>query len=200
MAEIRLPAEHKYEKELAALAADDTGPRPPGWALTPRAAETYIMGRDKPVGGVAITPKYVGDRSLVQVAIATLASDRALLLTGEPGTAKSWLSEHLAAYFFRRIGEDAPEAVLRDLMRRIAADEVRHAQAASDLIEKRLRRDPALAPRVLDAATRFRHYGARMVGDVPVAMPGDAVAIRTFAARVERLCGIRLVDHLKAAL
>jgi MoxR-like ATPase len=97
MAEIRLPAERKYENEIAALAADDKGPRPPGWMLTPRAVETYIMGRDKPVGGVTITPKYVGDRSLVQVALATLASDRALLLTGEPGTAKSWLSEHLTA-------------------------------------------------------------------------------------------------------
>src|SRR5436190_285297 len=43
------------------------------------------------------TPKFVGDRRLVQVAIATLASDRALMLAGEPGTAKSWLSEHLAA-------------------------------------------------------------------------------------------------------
>jgi MoxR-like ATPase len=97
MAEMRLPAERKYQQELEALAADDTGARPPGWALTPRAVETYVMGRDKPVGGVTITPKYVGDRSLVQVAIATLASDRALLLTGEPGTAKSWLSEHLTA-------------------------------------------------------------------------------------------------------
>jgi MoxR-like ATPase len=97
MAEIRLPAERKHQAELAALAAADPGPRPPGWALTPRAVETYIMGGDKPVGGVAITPKYVGDRALIQVAIATLASDRALMLAGEPGTAKSWLSEHLAA-------------------------------------------------------------------------------------------------------
>ena len=55
------------------------------------------MGSAKPVGGVEITPKYIGDRSLVQVAIATLASDRALMLAGEPGTAKSWLSEHLCA-------------------------------------------------------------------------------------------------------
>jgi MoxR-like ATPase len=94
---IRLPAEQRYAAELAALAAADTHPRPPGWALSPRAVETYILGADAPVGGVAITPKYVGDRALVQVAIAALASDRALILVGEPGTAKSWLSEHLAA-------------------------------------------------------------------------------------------------------
>src|SRR5689334_1685872 len=97
MSEIRLPAERKHEAELKALAAADKHAKPPGWALSPRAVETYIMGSDKPVGGVAITPKYVGDRSLVQVAIATLASDRALMLAGEPGTAKSWLSEHLSA-------------------------------------------------------------------------------------------------------
>ncbi|MBK9036570.1 MAG: AAA family ATPase [Myxococcales bacterium] len=97
MAEIRLPAERKYEAELAALARTDAHPRPPGWALSPRAVEAYIMGGAAPVDGVPITPKYIGDRALVQVAIATLASDRALMLAGEPGTAKSWLSEHLAA-------------------------------------------------------------------------------------------------------
>src|SRR6185369_7841024 len=97
MPEIRLPAETKYAAELTALAQHDTSPRPPGWRLSPRAVETYIMGSDKPVAGVAITPKYIGDKALVQVAIATLASDRALMLVGEPGTAKSWLSEHLSA-------------------------------------------------------------------------------------------------------
>jgi MoxR-like ATPase len=97
MPEIRQPAETRYQAELAALAAADDRSRPPGWSLSPRAVETYVMGSDAPVGGVAITPKYIGDRSLVQVAIATLASDRALMLVGEPGTAKSWLSEHLAA-------------------------------------------------------------------------------------------------------
>jgi MoxR-like ATPase len=97
MPEIRLPAETKYAAELTALTQNDTSPRPPGWRLSPRAVEAYIMGADKPVGGVPITPKYIGDRSLIQVAIATLASDRALMLVGEPGTAKSWLSEHLSA-------------------------------------------------------------------------------------------------------
>jgi hypothetical protein len=73
MSEIRLPAERKHEAELKALAAADKSAKPPGWALSPKAVETYVMGSDKPVGGVTITPKYVGDRSLVQVAIATLA-------------------------------------------------------------------------------------------------------------------------------
>jgi MoxR-like ATPase len=97
MTEIRQPAEIKYAAELAALRAHDAEPKPPGWMLSPRAVERYILGNDAPIGGVTITAKYIGDRALVQVAIATLASDRALMLTGEPGTAKSWLSEHLAA-------------------------------------------------------------------------------------------------------
>lgn len=97
MSELRLPAESKFAEELAALAQADQGPKPPQWRLSPRSVETYIMGSAKPVGGVNITPKYIGDRALVQVAIATLASDRALMLAGEPGTAKSWLSEHLSA-------------------------------------------------------------------------------------------------------
>jgi hypothetical protein len=110
------------------------------------------------------------------------------------------LSEHLAAYFFRRLAERAEESVLTELLRYIAADEVRHAQSASDLIAKRLARDPSLTDRVLAAAAAFHHYGEEAVGTVPVAMPGDAVAIRTFAERIERLCGRRLVDHLKATL
>jgi MoxR-like ATPase len=97
MAELRLPAEQKFAEELTALAQSDQGPKPPRWRLSPKSVETYIMGSSRPIGGVSITPKYIGDRSLVQVAIATLASDRALMLAGEPGTAKSWLSEHLCA-------------------------------------------------------------------------------------------------------
>jgi MoxR-like ATPase len=99
---IRQPAEVRWSAELAALRAHDRWPRPPGWQLSPRMAEAFIVGSEEPLRGpdgeaVPITPKFVGDRRLVQVAIATLASDRALMLTGEPGVAKSWLSEHLAA-------------------------------------------------------------------------------------------------------
>lgn len=110
------------------------------------------------------------------------------------------LSEHLAAYFFRRLSEQAAEPVLRRLLGLIAADEVRHAQSASDLIARRIAAEPSVVSRVLDAAAGFRHYGEEAVGAVPVAMHGDEVAIRTFAARIERLCGVRLVDHLKATL
>ena len=92
---LRLPAEQSYAAELKALAAGD-GHRPPGWALAPRQVVTYLMG-GKASDGTAITPKYVGDKRLIETAVATLATDRALLLLGVPGTAKSWVSEHLAA-------------------------------------------------------------------------------------------------------
>jgi MoxR-like ATPase len=92
---LRLPAEQTYAAELEALRADP-GPRPQGWAMSPRAAVTYLMG-GKATDGTAISVKYVGDKRLIETAIATLATDRALLLLGVPGTAKSWVSEHLAA-------------------------------------------------------------------------------------------------------
>lgn len=92
----RLPAEQLFAEELAALAATDTRQRPPNWRLSPWAVVTYVVG-GKTEGGVEITPKYVGSRRLMEIAVATLATDRALLLLGLPGTAKSWVSEHLAA-------------------------------------------------------------------------------------------------------
>lgn len=92
----RLPAEQQFAAELAALAATDTRQRPPRWRLSPWAVVTYLVG-GKTEEGVEITPKYVGSRRLIEIAVATLATDRALLLLGLPGTAKSWVSEHLAA-------------------------------------------------------------------------------------------------------
>ena len=93
---LRPHAEQQYSAELDAISADDDKVRPPSWRLSPWAVVTYLVGgtlRD----GTVITPKYVGARRLVEVAVATLATDRALLLLGPPGTAKTWLSEHLAA-------------------------------------------------------------------------------------------------------
>jgi MoxR-like ATPase len=93
---LRAHAERQYDGELATLAAADTRPRPPRWRLSPWAVATYLLGGTLDDGTV-ITPKYIGNRRLIEIAIATLATDRALLLLGVPGTAKSWVSEHLAA-------------------------------------------------------------------------------------------------------
>jgi MoxR-like ATPase len=93
---IREHAETFYADELNALAEVDDRPRPRNWRLSPGAVATYIMGGELS-NGVEITPKYYGNRRVIEIAIATLATDRALLLMGVPGTGKSWVSEHLAA-------------------------------------------------------------------------------------------------------
>ncbi|MGE0711514.1 MAG: AAA family ATPase [Planctomycetota bacterium] len=103
----REPLEERFAAELAFLAAWDAGPRPPGWRLTPRAVVTFVTGSRDPLtleGGpadlprrLAIEPKFVGQRALVERCVVTLAGERGLLLVGEPGTAKSLLSELLAA-------------------------------------------------------------------------------------------------------
>ncbi|GGV73839.1 hypothetical protein GCM10015535_01600 [Streptomyces gelaticus] len=89
----RPPAEVRYAEELAALRADDRDPRPPGWELSLRAARRFVIG-DVETG---ISRKFVGNPSLVDRALVTLATSRGLMLVGEPGTAKSLLSELIAA-------------------------------------------------------------------------------------------------------
>jgi MoxR-like ATPase len=97
MTELMRPhAEQEHAEELAAIARVDDRPKPPQWKLSPWAVVTYVLGGTLD-DGTEISPKYVGSRRLVETAVATLATDRALLLLGVPGTAKSWLSEHLAA-------------------------------------------------------------------------------------------------------
>ncbi len=93
---LRDHAEVQFAAELDALSRLDTRPRPPRWKLSPWAVSMYLLGGTLE-DGTAISPKYIGSRRLIEVAIATLATDRALLLLGVPGTAKSWVSEHLAA-------------------------------------------------------------------------------------------------------
>lgn len=92
----RQHAEIRYADELAAVAKSDERPRPPRWRLSPQAVVTYLMGATL-TDGFVVSPKYIGPRRLIEVAVATLATDRALLLLGVPGTAKTWVSEHLAA-------------------------------------------------------------------------------------------------------
>lgn len=96
---LRQHAEEQFAAELTALIADDKqqGRKVPhNWRLSPQAVVTYLMGGTLE-SGFGIIPKYIGEQRLMEIAVATLATDRALLLYGVPGTAKSWVSEHLAA-------------------------------------------------------------------------------------------------------
>ncbi len=93
---LRQFAEHQFAEELETLKQYDTLTRPANWLLSPQAVVTYLMGTTLP-NGLVITPKYIGNKRLMEIAVATLTTDRALLLYGLPGTAKSWVSEHLAA-------------------------------------------------------------------------------------------------------
>lgn len=96
---LRRHAEEQFAEELTALAEEDqrlARKRPPNWRLSPQAVVTYLMGGTLS-SGFGVVPKYVGEPRLMEIAVATLATDRALLLYGVPGTAKSWVSEHIAA-------------------------------------------------------------------------------------------------------
>jgi MoxR-like ATPase len=93
---LRLHAEQQFAHELEELLRTDDRQKPPSWKLSPWAVSTYLLGGTLD-NGFEIVPKYIGNRRIIEVAIATLATDRALLLYGVPGTAKSWVSEHLAA-------------------------------------------------------------------------------------------------------
>lgn len=96
MSVLRQHAEIQFAQELDELRKADTRQRPANWELSPWAVATYLLGGPLE-NGFEVTPKYIGSRRLIEIAVSTLATDRALLLYGVPGTAKSWVSEHLAA-------------------------------------------------------------------------------------------------------
>src|SRR5437867_5160501 len=93
---LREHAEQQFAEELDTLAKADKRQRPPNWKLSPWAVTTYLLG-GKLDSGFEVSPKYIGNRNIIEMAVATLTTDRALLLLGVPGTAKTWVSEHLSA-------------------------------------------------------------------------------------------------------
>src|SRR5690349_17507209 len=93
---LRQHAEQLFSQELEELKKQDRDKRPANWLLTPQSVVTYLVG-GKLKNGFEVSPKYIGNRRLMEIAVASLTTDRALLLYGLPGTAKSWVSEHLSA-------------------------------------------------------------------------------------------------------
>ena len=93
---LRAHAEDQFADELDALVRNDDRPVPPQWKMSPWAVSTYLLGGTLD-DGTEISPKYLGSRRIIEIAVATLVTDRALLLLGVPGTAKTWVSEHLSA-------------------------------------------------------------------------------------------------------
>ncbi len=89
----RLPAEGYYAEELAHLRANDPWPKPPGWLLSPKGVEAFVLGDDK----LGSSPKFVAPTEIVTRVIISLATQRGAMLVGDPGTAKSWLSELICA-------------------------------------------------------------------------------------------------------
>ena len=93
---LRQHAEQQFAEELHELKKNETNPIPENWEMSPQSVVTYLMGGILK-NGFEVSPKYIGNRRLMEIAVATLVTDRALLLYGLPGTAKSWVSEHMAA-------------------------------------------------------------------------------------------------------
>ena len=90
---VRLPPEQRHADELARLSAADSDARPAGWKLSPRAVRRFILGDE----ALQVQRKFFGDDPLVDRCIVTLMGHQGLMLVGEPGTAKSLLSELLTA-------------------------------------------------------------------------------------------------------
>lgn len=98
---IKPPVEIRYAEELEALKANDDGRKPENWYLSPKAVRTFILGSAKALKyngkSVSVKKKFFGNDALVERCIITLAGSRGLMLVGEPGTAKTMLSELLSA-------------------------------------------------------------------------------------------------------
>ncbi|MBX7226610.1 MAG: AAA family ATPase, partial [Chitinophagales bacterium] len=93
---LRQTAEMQFAEEIEEIKKQDKHQIPVNWQMSPQAVVKYLIGGKLP-NGFVVSPKYIGNQRLMEIAVATLTTDRALLLYGLPGTAKSWVSEHITA-------------------------------------------------------------------------------------------------------
>ena len=91
--QIKQTSEQKYQAEFSRLKEQDQHRKPAGWQLSAYAVRSFILGDDK----LDIQKKFYGDDALVDRALVTLMGNQGLMLVGEPGTAKSMLSELFSA-------------------------------------------------------------------------------------------------------
>lgn len=113
-------------------------------------------------------------------------ADGTMLLT------RYMMSEHLAAFHFMKDARQAPEPVLRHILKLVAHDELRHTQFAYDLIAARIARDPSEREKVIEAANTFQHIGLEVLPQVPIAEKNQFAAVVTIRQKIKRLTGYQL--------
>jgi hypothetical protein len=144
---------------------------------------------------VGFSPTTVSEATLVDARSKTMdiAYDPTLIVTY---LTHFMCSELFAAHFFRRLGEQTREPVLKELLAYMSRDELRHSAGAGALLKKRIDADPSVTSEVLTAAENFRHYGSDVV-DVPLAAENDFEAIMAMNRKVRQLCGLAPTEHIK---
>jgi hypothetical protein len=102
------------------------------------------------------------------------------------------MSEHFAAFHFMKDAKLSREPVLRQILKLVGRDELRHTQFAYELLAMRIQRDHRESAKVHEAARTFRHIGLEVVTDIPVAEKNDFAAIMTLNQKIRRLTGMDL--------